>query len=65
MKLLHRIARYQLAVTVPMVVLGTVIGYALVTAVVKEEVDEQLEVQAERIAGELQQGQRSFTSNAQ
>ncbi|MBK9288085.1 MAG: HAMP domain-containing histidine kinase [Flavobacteriales bacterium] len=64
MKLLQRIVRYQLAVTVPMVVLGTVIGYAMVTALVKEEVDEQLEVQAERIAAELQKGQRTFNSNA-
>lgn len=64
MKLLQRTSRYQLALAVPMLVLGTAIGYFLITAVVIEELDEQLEHQAVYVAKELNAGQRAFPSSA-
>jgi signal transduction histidine kinase len=53
-----------LALAVPLVVVGTAFAYALVSTVVREEMDEQLETQADRVVIELRKGQRTFTSTA-
>ncbi|MFT3884694.1 MAG: HAMP domain-containing sensor histidine kinase [Flavobacteriales bacterium] len=60
MNLLQRSFLYNLALAVPMVLIGTAIGYWLVRAVVTEEADEQLSFQAEQVAREVLGGQRSF-----
>lgn len=64
MKLLQRYFRYQLAFTVPIMVLGTISGFVLVNTIVKDEVDEQLQLQAEQVAHELSIGQAPSPSNA-
>jgi signal transduction histidine kinase len=64
MNLLQRSSLYQLALAVPMVVVGTVIGYWMVSSVVTEEVDEQLAFQADRVAHGLLGGKRDFTTAA-
>ncbi len=64
MKLLQRTSLYQLALAVPLVVVGTAFAYALVSTVVREEMDEQLEHQADRVLIEVRKGQREFSSTA-
>ncbi|MBL0044813.1 MAG: HAMP domain-containing histidine kinase [Flavobacteriales bacterium] len=64
MKLLQRSSLYQLALAVPIVIVGTAIGYWLVSAVVKEEVDEQLTFRSKRIAQDLRNGKEDFTTGA-
>lgn len=56
MKLLLRSSLYKLALAVPLVLVGTVIGYYMVRAVVTHEVDEQLEYEAQLIARDLSNG---------
>ena len=64
MKLLQRTSRYQLLMIIPLVLVGTVIGYWVVKAVVIAEVEEQLEHQTTHIIRQLRQGERTFTTNA-
>lgn len=64
MKLLQRTSRYQLALALPMLVLGTLIGYFLITATVTEELDEQLAHQAAYLAKEVDAGESTFPSSA-
>ncbi len=64
MKLLQRTSLYQLALAVPLVVVGTAFAYALVSTVVREEMDEQLEHQADRVMIEVRKGQQEFSSTA-
>ena len=56
MKLLQRTALYQALLAIPMVVLGTAIGYGLVRHTVNGEVDEQLEHQAKVVQRTLTVG---------
>ncbi|HRH38774.1 MAG TPA: histidine kinase dimerization/phospho-acceptor domain-containing protein, partial [Flavobacteriales bacterium] len=64
MKLLQRTSRYQLALAVPMLIVGTAIGYALVSAIVTHQVDEQLGTQASNVIAQLQAGERHFSTSA-
>lgn len=64
MKLLQRTSLYQTALAVPLVMVGTALAYVLVTHVVREEMDEQLEHQADRVLVDVQKGQSTFTSTA-
>lgn len=64
MKLLHRTSFYQLALAVPLLFAGTAVAYVMVTALVREEMDEQLEHHAERVLAEVRQGQLNFSSTA-
>jgi signal transduction histidine kinase len=56
MKLLQRTALYQALLALPMVVLGTGIGYGLVRHTVTHEVEEQLENHAELLQKQLRAG---------
>ncbi|MBZ0206209.1 MAG: HAMP domain-containing histidine kinase [Flavobacteriales bacterium] len=56
MKLLQRTALYQALLAIPMVVLGTGIGYGLVRHTVTQEVEEQLENHAELLQKQLRAG---------
>lgn len=53
MKLLQRTALYQALLALPLVVVGTAIGYALVRHTVTHEVDEALEDHAKQVAAQL------------
>ncbi|HNK69505.1 MAG TPA: HAMP domain-containing sensor histidine kinase [Flavobacteriales bacterium] len=64
MKLLHRTSIYQLALVVPLVVVGTALTYVLVRAVVREEMDEQLQHQADLVLADVRNGQRTFSPTA-
>ncbi|MCC6938193.1 MAG: HAMP domain-containing histidine kinase, partial [Flavobacteriales bacterium] len=64
MKLLHRTSIYQLALVVPLVVVGTALTYVLVRAVVREEMDEQLQHQADLVLADVRNGQRTFSTTA-
>jgi signal transduction histidine kinase len=64
MKLLHRTSLYQLALAVPLVFVGTALAYVLVRAVVREEMDEQLQHQADLVLSDVRNGQRTFSSTA-
>lgn len=64
MKLLQRTSRYQLLLAIPLVLLGTAIGYLVLNAVVAAQVDEQLEHQTQHVAQQLFHGERTFTTNA-
>jgi len=64
MRLLQRTTRYQVRLAIPIVVIGTAIGYFLVNKVVTDQVDEQLGQQAEDVAAALHNGQRSFATDA-
>lgn len=57
MKLLQRTARYQLALALPVAVVGTLLGYLLVNAIVKDQVDEFLVHHAERVRAAIMNGQ--------
>ena len=64
MKLLQRTSRYQLLLAIPLVLLGTVIGYVVLNAVVASQVDEQMEHQTQHVARQLGHGVRTFSTNA-
>lgn len=64
MKLLQRTSRYQLFLAIPMLMLGTAIGYVTVNAVVTSQVDEQMEHETWRIQKELENGRRVFATVA-
>jgi len=57
MKLLQHTARYQLLFAIPLVLVGTAIGYFSVRHIVNEELDEQLEHQAAVVQVHLNAGQ--------
>ncbi|QQR86932.1 MAG: HAMP domain-containing histidine kinase [Flavobacteriales bacterium] len=64
MKLLQRTSRYQFVLAIPLVIMGTAIGYVVLSAVVAAQVDEQMEHQTQHIVQQLRKGERTFTSNA-
>ena len=64
MKLLQRTSLYQLGLAVPLVIVGTAFAFVMVSTVVREEMDEQLEHQADRVLIEVHKGQREFSSTA-
>jgi signal transduction histidine kinase len=64
MKLLHRSSRYRLALALPLLLVGTMIGVLVVHWVVTNQVDEQLEHETAHITTQLKQGVRTFTTNA-
>lgn len=64
MKLLQRTSLYQLGLAVPLVIVGTAFAFVMVSTVVREEMDEQLEHQADRVLIEVRKGQREFSSTA-
>lgn len=64
MKLLQRTSRYQLLLAIPLVLVGTAIGYGVLNAVVASQVDEQLEHQTRHLVEQLRKGVRSFATSA-
>jgi signal transduction histidine kinase len=64
MKLLQRTSRYQLFLAIPLVLLGTAIGYVVLNAVVASQVDEQMEHQTQHVVRLLRQGEHHFTTSA-
>jgi signal transduction histidine kinase len=64
MKLLQRTALYQALLALPMVVIGTAIGYGLVRHTVTHEVDEALSDQAISVRGRMHAGESGLDINA-
>ena len=64
MKLLHHTALNQLLLAIPLVVIGTTIGYFAVRHAVNEELDEQLEHHAELLEKRIRSGETSFSDPA-
>ncbi|MBK9760488.1 MAG: HAMP domain-containing histidine kinase [Flavobacteriales bacterium] len=64
MKLLQRTSRYQFVLAIPLVIVGTAIGYGLVNMVVTSQVDEQMEHQTSRVVQQLRAGERTFNTSA-
>lgn len=64
MKLLHRTALNQLLLAVPLVVIGTAVGYFAVRHAVNDELDEQLEHHAEAVEKRIKAGETTFPDPA-
>ena len=64
MRLLHRTALNQLLLAIPLVVIGTTIGYFAVRHAVNDELDEQLEHHAELLVPQAIAGATTFANSA-
>ena len=64
MKLLHRTALNQLLLAIPLVIIGTAIGYIAVRHAVNDELDEQLQHHAELLAPQVAAGTTEFANSA-
>ena len=64
MKLLHRTALNHLLLAIPLVVIGTTVGYFAVRHAVNKELDEQLEHHAELLVPQVIAGATTFANSA-